>query len=217
MTTDGAIAIWLGILAAAYAAFWVWYGGRGRPLSAEQGEVLLGRMERLHGVNRHEAPDGSLIRNLAEMIPLDDGREFYAVNLETRREGSDAMEAEKAYTRSLLPILLSRAGHPVFVSERAGLMLGEFGRRIDRVAVVRYRSLRDLLEMVTDPAMPAAGEHKFAALEHTEVFITRPTVSIVKVRLLVALLLVIAGWAGVAAIGHGGDGGDRQPAASRVR
>lgn len=194
--------IWLSLLAVIYAAFWLWYGGNGRPLSAAEGDRLLSRMEQMYGVSRVEAPPGSLTRNLADMMPLDDGKEFYAVNLETRREGVAAEEAEAAYTRSLMPILLSRAGHPVFVSERAGLMLGEFGRSIDRVAVVRYRSLRDLLEMVTDPAMPAAGEHKFAALEHTEVFITRPTISFVHPRVLVALVMILMGWSGLTATGQ---------------
>ena len=193
--------IWIGSLAAIYGLFWVWYGGNGKPLSAAEGDRLLAKMELMHGVNRAEAPPGSLTRNLADMLPHDDGKQFYAVNLETRRKGAEASAAEREYTRSLLPILLSRAGHPVFVSERAGLMLGEYGKSIDRVAVVRYRSLRDLLEMVTDPAMPAAGEHKFAALEHTEVFITRPTISIAKVRLLVGLLLAITGLIGLAVMG----------------
>lgn len=192
--------VWLGGLAAIYAAFWVWYGGNGDPLSAAEGEQLLTRMEQMYGVSRENAPPGSLTRNLAEMVPNDDGREFYAVNLETRKPGAQALAAEEKYTQALLPILLRRAGHPVFVGDRAGLMLGEYGKGIDRVAVVRYRSLRDLLEMVIDPAMPAAGRHKFAALAHTEVFITRPTLSFVQVRLLVALLLLALGWMGQAAI-----------------
>ncbi|ANY19374.1 hypothetical protein A6F68_00848 [Tsuneonella dongtanensis] len=195
--------IWLSLLAVSYAAFWVWYGGRGRPLTKQEGDRLLARMEQMHGVSRDDAPPGSLTRNLADMIPHDDGGEFYAVNLERRKGGAEALAAEKAYTRDLLPILLSRAGHPVFVSERAGLMLGEYGRSIDRVAIVRYRSLRDLLAMVTDPRMPAAGAHKFAALEHTEVFITRPTISFVQVRLLIGLMAVLLGLAGVVVLARG--------------
>lgn len=192
--------IWLGSLAAIYAVFWIWYGGNGDPLTAAEGERLLTRMEQMYGVSREDAPAGSLTRNLADMVPNDDGEEFYAVNLETRRPGAEALAAEEKYTEALLPILLSRAGHPVFVSERAGLMLGEYGKQVDRVAVVRYRSLRDLMEMVVDPAMPEAGKHKFAALSHTEVFITRPTLTFVQVRLLVALILAVLGWAGLAVI-----------------
>lgn len=192
--------IWLGSLAAIYAVFWIWYGGNGDPLTAAEGDRLLSRMEQMYGISRKDAPPGSLTRNLAEMVPRDDGREFYAVNLETRKPGAEAQAAEEKYTEALLPILLSRAGHPVIVSERAGLMLGEYGKKIDRVAVVRYRSLRDLLEMVVDPAMPDAGKYKFAALAHTEVFITRPTLSFMQVRLLVGLMLVAIGGAGLAVI-----------------
>jgi len=191
---------WLGMLALLYAGFWSWYGGNGDRLSDAESERLLARLEQTYGVNRATAPPGSLIRNLAEMVRQDDGREFYAVNLETRKQGQAALAAEAQYSEALLPILLSRGGHPVFVSERVGLMLGEYGRGIDRVAVVRYRSLRDLLEMAVDPAMPAAGKHKFAALAHTEVFITRPTLTFVHIRLLVGLALLVLAWAGLAAI-----------------
>jgi hypothetical protein len=188
--------IWFAALALFYAAFWLWYGGNGPPLTQAEGDKLLTRMEQMYGVKRADAPKGSILRNLADMVPKDDGREFYAVNLETRKAGAEALKAEEKYGEMVVPMLLKRGGHPVFVSERVGLMLGDYGNQIDRVGVVRYRSLRDLFDMILDPAMPEASKYKYAALDHTEVFITRPTISAVTVRLTLALLLLVIGWAG---------------------
>ena len=194
--------IWIGFLAILYAGFWAWYGGNGDPLTEAEGEELLSRMEQMYDLDRDEAPAGSMLRNLSDMIPRDDGREFYAVNLETRKQGPEAIASEEEYTRRVVPLLLARGSHPVFLSEPAGLMLGEYGNEIDRVAVIRYRSLRDLIDMILDPAMVDAREYKYGALEHTEVFITRPTLTFVQVRLIVGLALLVLAWVGVALIGR---------------
>ena len=125
----------------------------------------------------YDTPDETkhrLADHLEEMIAKDDGNEFYAVNLEQIKDGEAAREADRAYARVVMPLLFKRGSHPVFVSERVGLMLGKYGEDVDRVAVVRYRSLRDLLTMTVEPSMMGNSHHKFAALDHTEVFITRP-------------------------------------------
>lgn len=182
--------VWIGFLMALYASFWFWYGGNGTPITASEGEEMLARLSEVHGNSIDEALPGSLPKNLQEMIPNDDGKEFYAVNLETLKKGAVAKESDRKYAKIVFPLLFERAGHPVFISDRAGLMLGEYGNNIDRVAVVRYRSLRDMIDMAADPAMKAGSKFKYGALEHTEVFITRPTITAVQIRLIVALLLV---------------------------
>ncbi|MEP2990439.1 MAG: hypothetical protein ABJN65_04410 [Parasphingorhabdus sp.] len=185
--------IWVAFLAILYGSFWIWYGGNGDPISQAEGEKMLGQIEQLHGVKFEDTPEGSMSRNLLAMLPNDDGKEFYAVNLETRNKGVKAKEAEVRYGEIVVPLLLERGGHPVFVSERAGLMLGKYGEQIDRVAVVRYRSLRDLLDMIRDERMVEGNKFKTASLAHTEVFITRPTTTFVQVRLMVGLLLFFIG------------------------
>lgn len=193
--------IWLSAIAFIYGAFWIWYGGNGDPISQAEGEKMLRQVEQIHGIKLEDTPEGSINRNLRAMLPHDDGKEFYAVNLETRAKGPEAKEAETRYGKIVIPLLLERGGHPVFVSERAGLMLGKFGNQIDRVGVVRYRSLRDLLDMIGDERMVEGSEFKNASLAHTEVFITRPTVTFVQVRLMVGLFLLILGLLGWKLIG----------------
>ncbi|MEL7032161.1 MAG: hypothetical protein AAGK80_07780 [Pseudomonadota bacterium] len=185
---------WIGFLVVVFFAFSTWYGGHGKPITPEEGATLLQELR----ANYADSPisEDNFIRNMEEMIPNDDGREFYAVNLEQLKKGPEAEAADAAYGRVVFPLLVERAGHPIFVSNRVGLMLGGYGDEVDRVAVVRYRSLRDLINMVNDPKMIAGGHHKFAALEHTEVFITRPVITFVHIRVLVALLIAIIGIAG---------------------
>ena len=172
-----------------------WYGGNGKPLSSDEGNALI---EKLRQAYPDSSPNpGNFRSNMEDMIPNDDGKEFYAVNLEQLKEGEEATKADLAYTRTVFPLLLKRAGHPIFVSETAGLMLGEYGGKVDRVIVVRYRSLKDLIEMAFEPSMIANSGQKFASLDHTEVFITRPRFSFVTIRWVfgsILLLLGIVGW-----------------------
>lgn len=193
--------IWLAALALIYVAFWIWYGGNGRPLTSAESESLLSRIEQAYGVTRAEAPEGGILRNLAQMAPRDDGKQFYAINLERLKADHESHAADRRYMRQVLGMLLRRGGHPVFVGMRAGLMLGQYGDAVDRVLVVRYRSLRDLFDMILDPGMRQGRDDKFASLDHTEVFIVRPTVTLVQVRLMVGLVLLLVAWTGVAILG----------------
>lgn len=184
---------WAALLAIIFIAFSTWYGGAGKPVSEAEGEALLQQMRDIYG----EPHSHGFIANVEAMIPNDDGREFYAVNLETLKQGPEAEASDRAYAGIVMPLLFKRASHPVFVSERVGLMLGQYGNEIDRVAVVRYRSLRDMIEMTLEPTMKDGEVYKFAALDHTEVFITRPFISFMHVRITLGLLLILIGWLGL--------------------
>ena len=189
---------WAAFIAIIFVAFSTWYGGAAKPISTEEGQILLEEIQQIFG-DADESERG-FIANIEQMIPRDDGREFYAVNLENLKDGPEPALADRAYAKIVFPLLLKRGGHPVFLSDRVGLMLGEYGNQVDRVAVVRYRSLRDLIDMVLDPAMKEGEVHKFAALDHTEVFITRPTITFIHVRITLGLLLILIGWLGLRGI-----------------
>ena len=186
---------WAAVLGSLFLAFSTWYGGNGKALTPEEGAELLGQLRASYADTTGN--ESGFADNIEGMITKDDGKEFYAVNLEQLKSGEQAREADRAYGRVVFPLLLKRGGHPVFVSYREGLMLGDYGSDVDRVAVVRYRSLRDLINMAKDPAMIAGSHHKFDALDHTEVFITRPAITFVHVRLTVALILLLVGWSGL--------------------
>ena len=99
-------------------------------------------------------------------------------------------------------MLLRRGSFPVYVGKPVGPVLGALGSGVDRVAIVRYRSLYDLLDMTADPAMSTGATHKFAALAHTEVFASRPVISAIQVRLTVGLLMLVIGASGWLALGR---------------
>jgi len=190
--------IWIAALIIVFAAFSFWYGGDGKPVSKEEGEALIAQLRASYDTS--DQAEQGLADHLEDMIARDDGKEFYAVNLEQLKDGDAAREADQAYARAVMPLLFKRGSHPVFVSERVGLMLGKYGKEVDRVAVVRYRSLRDLLTMTVEPSMMENSHHKFAALDHTEVFITRPFITFVHVKLIVAFVLALLGWLGLSLI-----------------
>lgn len=186
--------VWVATLLVLFFVVSSWYGGNGKPLSPEEGEALLEKFREAYSEPGSEAQN--LLANLEQMIPNDDGKEFYAVNLEKLKQGEVARQADIAYSQTVMPLLFKRAGHPVLVSRRVGLMLGNYGNQVDRVIVVRYRSLKDLINMTIEPSMIAGSDNKFASLDHTEVFITRPQISFLTVRLVFCLFLFVLGLAG---------------------
>lgn len=184
---------WIAFLALIFIGISVWYGGSGKPISEAEGQALLQQVRATYG----DSSGRDFLTNIEAMIPNDDGKEFYAVNLENLKQGPEAERSDRAYGAIVLPLLFKRASHPVFISERAGLMLGQYGNQVDRVAVIRYRSLRDMIEMTLEPAMKDGEVYKFGALDHTEVFITRPVITFIHVRFTLALLLILIGWLGL--------------------
>lgn len=180
-----------------YGCFWIWYGGNGDQISKAEGELLLARVEATYGDSTTPEPKNSLRKNLPEMIRNDDGKEFYAINLETITPGKKAREEENKYASIILPQLLKRAGHPVLISETAGLMLGDYGRNVDQVVIVRHRSLRDMIEMSLEPSMKQGWVHKYGSVDNAEVFITRASIAIADLRLILGLLVMLIGFFGV--------------------
>ncbi|MEL6694289.1 MAG: hypothetical protein AAFQ12_14860, partial [Pseudomonadota bacterium] len=121
--------------------FSYWYGGKSKPVSAEEGAALIAQLRASYDTN--DQTEEGLADHLEEMIAKDDDREFYAINLEKLKDGDAAQEADNAYARTVMPLLFERGSHPILIAERAGLMLGKYGEDVDRVVIVRYRSLRD--------------------------------------------------------------------------
>lgn len=187
---------WLGLVAGGFVAACAWYGGEGRPLSRPEGEALLARIAAQSAPGTRGAHP-EFRRNLEALIAHDDGREFVMINLETLRSGPAAAREDAAYARAVLPALLKRGALPIYVGVVRGPLLGTGAGGVQRVGLVRYRSLRDLLLMNLDPGMLAGVPHKFAALERTEVLVTRPVLDAAAVRLVVGLLFALLGLAGL--------------------
>jgi len=169
----------VGILLALYVAFLLWhepwFSRRLRP--GEAVAVLRGRYDDV-------APDERAA--FEAFLDRDDGRPFYMVNLLEYRERADyrpgtalngstptglisGRDAGWLYSRAVLPELLKRGCYPVFVAGKITNLLTAGGDTdfFEDVAIVRYRSRRDMLSMGASPAFLHAVPHKWASLEKT--------------------------------------------------
>ena len=156
-----------------YAAFFLWYDGLHCPLMPEETERYLALLAPQEGV------DAQQLEWFRRFAQTDDGGEVYIVNLAEQRErpgvvpgvaaGESAAQLLSRYTNYFIPRLFPRAGYPMIVGtpivpvERWGIP----DEGWDMVAVIRHRSRRDLLEMLSARGMAEAHPYKIAALEKT--------------------------------------------------
>ena len=181
-----------------YVVFHVWYGGNGSPLSAEEVEHYAARARERIG------PEGEA--RFRKFALSDDGKEFVMVNLNKYRgrpeyrDGREvdlsSREVEQLYHADVIPRLLMRACHPVIVLDSLLTIAGEgdFERTDwERVALARYRSRRDFLDIFLDPDSRVDIEHKWASLERSQTMPSVPRIWGVGVRVVPFLLLVCVG------------------------
>lgn len=174
--------LWLvpGVL---WAVFTLWYTNLGGALSAPEIETYMARLEA-------RGADAERLREMRRFMEADDGRQFIMVNLLHMANpapvlpatGPDAAASDLIdhYMEYMYPALFARASHPVFLGRVEALALDlagiEGAARWDQVALMRYRSRRDMLAISTDPRFGERHEYKLAALAKT---IAVPTAAIV--------------------------------------
>ena len=153
-----------------YVAFWYWYTPTGGALTDEEISFYLDQIDSAEGRARIE----SFARE-------DTGRSFYMLNaldldespesIDGAPAGADGQQLMDLYMEHMLPALLARASHPVFFGVAVGKSVEVVGienaETWDRGALVRYRSRRDLLDIVTHPDFRGRHHFKVAALEKT--------------------------------------------------
>ncbi|MCX7240509.1 MAG: hypothetical protein NTU86_08750 [Burkholderiales bacterium] len=180
-----------------YLAFFLWWGGRGQPLSAAEIEHFFAAFDRLALTER----DREMLPEIRELLKDDDGREFVMHNLVRYRPkalyppgspyGDSAVEADRRYGRTIIGPLLRYGNLPIFVARRKGVFVEPAGADVwHMVAMVRYRSHRDFLRFALAITIKGTIVHKWAAIEKTHVFPLQPVISLFAVRLLVALAVV---------------------------
>ncbi|HYC00828.1 MAG TPA: hypothetical protein VEC57_16970 [Candidatus Limnocylindrales bacterium] len=195
--------IWAAALAA-YAAFLAWYRNWRPPLRPDEIEAFLAA---IRGTPSAEHNDLDVLR---DFLSRDDGREFLMLNL-VRVEQEPVVhpatgvmttgrELMQEYTKAFLPALLRRGGHPAIVSRKVGGYVDAWHVPADPgwtiMGYVRYRSRRDLMELVSDPRFLAAHPLKIAATPETFSFPTQPMLRLypspsIWVGLLLALLAAL--------------------------
>jgi len=196
-----------------YGVFWLWYVGIPRPLTAAEIDAHLAIV-----ANSKLPVVPEQLATLRAFLEADDGGEFFMLNLIRLQPGEvlapGASQPQKArevldgYTGHFMPALLRRAGHPAFFGRAAAGYLEQWNVAPDPGwsfgAAIRYRSRRDMIELVTDPRFANAHAFKSAAIATTFAFPTSPGSVVVGPKVWVGLVLALAaalGQIGLRALG----------------
>ena len=184
-----------------------WYGGSGDPVEDAELETYIKSMARNSDARGKDSSKAA--KYMRALAARDDGNEFVMVNLIRFRgkslypkdspwaEESDPMLADARYGEGVIPLLLKRGSLPIFVSSVSGGFINETTHsEWDMVAMVRYRSVRDMLQMMVEMSSTDLADHKWAAIEQTHVFPVKPKISLLSLRLMIGITLFLFAVAG---------------------
>ena len=200
---------WL-ILGSVYIVFFFWYTDIEGALSQEEIQGFL---------NKHEQNiiDNRLSTNLEELqlrmdflrrfMEEDSGRQFIMVNniemdpdpgdVPGANSGESADELLSRYMEHMWPNLLKRASHPIFggnaIWQSMDLVGIEGAETWDQMALMRYKSRRAFMEIITHPNMMDRHDFKVAAMQKTIAYPVEPFAYFSDLRIILGMLIVIIG------------------------
>ena len=197
--------IWAAALAV-YVVFRWWYDNWSGPLKPAEVEAFMQQ------VASRFAGTGNSPEVLRAFLEADDGREFLMVNLvkvqtepvvdPVSGQRVPGVELFRRYAKRFLPVLFRTGGHPGFVGRKVGGYIDAWNVPPDPewslFGLMRYRSRRDLLRLVMDPAFKDTHPEKILGTLATFSFPSQRMVSFyLGPRISVALVLAL-----LAALGH---------------
>ncbi|SVB58948.1 uncharacterized protein METZ01_LOCUS211802 [marine metagenome] len=177
---------------ALYLAFLSWYNGWGmEPLTAGEVDSLVGKVVA-------QGADPDQLKNLRQMAKGDDGEEFFMLNLNrydyAEGEPQQGVPADyQKYGQVVIQMILKNAGHPIFSGEFPDfLVAGELeNANWHEIILVRYRSRRDFLNMVTSDEYLKIAQHRSGGIQYAEVAPTRAGINLVTPRFVVFAFMAI--------------------------
>ena len=199
--------IWVSLLVI-YAGFFLWYTNIGGKLDKEEIEFFLEKLEENASANSADPETYNSQKNLIKRFMEEDtGRQFLMVNnidmdddpedVEGAEPGESAERLLDRYMEHMYAQLLKRACHPVFAGNAVHPsmdLVGIEGAEIwDRAALMRYKSRRAFMEVVTHPNMGSKHAFKVAAMEKTIAYPVETVLYLGDPRFLLALILIILG------------------------
>jgi len=191
--------IW-GAAGVLYLVFIAWYFNWSGPLTPAEIDTY---MSAFHETKGSANTDAEIVRKFLEE---DDGSEFVMQNLvkfhsnkiphPISGEPTDPRTVLDGYFGPFSSALFKRAGHPVIVSQKVGGYIDSWATSADPdwdvVSLIRYRSRRDLAELVVAPAFEDIHVFKNAAIKETASFPTQTAISFfLSPKFFVPLLLVL--------------------------
>lgn len=185
----GLLQFWL-LLGVVYAGVLAWHQPLREPLTEAEIQTAFGA--RLAMMETGDNPQASA---LLRFFRSDDGKPFYMINLNATPEPTPETEtAAQTYGRFMLPRLIARASYPVLNAKIAPPIENAFGSDLynaDSLVVVRYRSRRDFMEIISTDAFRVAVTHKATSLDgwYTAPSKARPVIALPQIAFM--LLFVI--------------------------
>ena len=185
-------------IAAAYLLFCFWYTNTGGPLTGTEVDAHLAQMKK-----DDAAPQN--LNVIEDFMRRDTGNQFVMVNLidlnptppnlPATGPGADPMALVDHYMAHMYPTMFLRASHPIFLAPvQAGAMdlLNAPGASDwTQTALMRYRSRRDIMEIINDPRFSERHDYKLGAMLKTIAVPTEPSLNPGDPRLLLGLVAVI--------------------------
>lgn len=196
---NGAI-IW-GIALLLYLLFRAWYDNWRGKLTPAEIERYLAQLER-----RTDTTDEART-NLRQFLESDDGLDFVMFNIvkSTSALVADPMTGAQVtgasllrrYARHFMPVLLANGGHPAIVRRKIGPYVDSWATEPDPgwtvIGLMRYRSRRDMMNLVVDPRFEKHHPDKLAGTLATFSFPTAPMLQLyVGPRIWLVLVLALA-------------------------
>ena len=200
------------ILIFIYCTFFVWYTDLGGKLDSDEIATYLVKMQDNREAvgfsspaEKERAKEQGVI--IEEFMREDTGRQFFVVNnidmsenpqdVEGAQPGEDADQLMSRYMEHMYAELFKRASHPVFlgnaVSPAIDIVGIENAKSWDSAALMRYKSRRAFMEIVSNPKMLGKHEFKIAALNKTIAYPVETVVYLSDPRLLLGFILIIIG------------------------
>ncbi|MGB5078881.1 MAG: hypothetical protein WBO17_15485 [Sphingorhabdus sp.] len=168
-----------------YGIFRLWYDNiRGR-LQKHEIDAFMSAVE-----GRFQA-SGNDPDTLRSFLEADDGREFVMLNLVKAQMGQvedpksgqpvQGIELLQRYSRIFMRALVCRGGHPGMIGRKVGGYIDAWNTAPDPgwtvFGLMRYRSRRDLMRLVLDPAFKDAHLEKILGTLSTFSFPTQRVLS----------------------------------------
>ena len=167
---------WVWVLALIiYVAFLFWYDNWRGPLTMVEIDDFMAKASK-YKIGEHS--DQNVVRAFLE---ADDGREFIMSNLVAVHLGevphpvtgipTNGLTLLQEYGNRFIKVLLRHGGHPMMAMRKVGGYVDDWNTPPDPgwhiVGAMRYRSRRDMMQLVMDPSLKDVHPLKLAATSVT--------------------------------------------------
>ena len=197
--------VWISLLVI-YSSFFIWYTDIGGKLSDEEIQYYADKFES-NALKDGRVLEPRIMELLQKFMEEDSGKQFLMVNVIDMSENPtfpDGTVSEESadnlmneYMKHMYGEILKRASHPVFigsaVNDSMDLVGIENAEVWETAALIRYKSRRAFLEIVTHPKMNSKHKYKIAALEKTIAFPVETQLYLGDPRLLLGFIFLILG------------------------